>query len=211
VCFDQNSGDRFYPISENLPMEFKDPIIPVTLRPGQEKTGTVVFKLWDSVKSINLYIGYPNWTFIGESIIHDISKNSTDISNVDHPKKIGLIVHSAVQHRTLPGWNNRPGTSIAEINVSITNHQTHDIRLPRENIYILFERGNALEHGGDRTTPEIARNYLRFPLSIAAGETKTGTIVYIIYSGRKINKLVLTDSNFVIHSMVDLNDYYEYL
>lgn len=211
VCFDQNSGDRFYPVSENLPMELKDPILPATLRMGQEKKGTVVFNVWDSVKSINVYVGYPNGTFVGESVISDISQNSTDISDVVPPKKMGLIVHSAVQHRTLPGWNNQPGTSIAEINVSITNYQPHDIRLIRENIFILFERGMALEHGGDRTTPEIARNYLRFPLSIAAGDTETGTIVYIIYRGRKINQLVLTDRNFVIHSMADLNDHYHSL
>jgi hypothetical protein len=210
VCFEQNGGHRFYPVLTELPVEIKDPLIPTTLRPGQEKQGTIVFKLWDSVKSITLYVGYSNWTLLGESVISDISKNSTEISDVDYPKKRGLIVHSAANHHNLPGWNNQPGTRIAEINVSITNYQTYDIKLPRENIFIITERGETLEHGGDSAKPEVARNYIRFPLSISAGETKTGTIVFIVYSGTKTNKLVLTDSNFVINSIVDLNDYYQY-
>ena len=172
MCFDQNEAHRFYPVSTDLPMEIKDPLIPTTLHPGQEKQGTIVFRLWDSVKSINLYVGYSNWTLLGESVISDISKNSTEISDVDYLKKRGLIVHSAVQHHNLPGWNNQPGTSIAEINVSITNYQTYDIKLPRENIFIITERSRTLEKGGDRAKPEIARKLFRFPLSIAPVKQK---------------------------------------
>ena len=72
------------------------------------------------------------------------------------------------------------------------------------------ERGSTLEHGGNRVTREIARDYLRFPLVIKPGETITGPVLYVISSSTRINTLVLTDSNFVIHSFADVNNIYQY-
>jgi hypothetical protein len=95
--------------------------------------------------------------------------------------------------------------------VSITNHGTTPVLVQRENIFIQTNRGRALEHGGDRAPPELAGNFLRFPLSVAPNETKTGPVVYLVYSGTKVNTLVLTDRNFAVNSFADLNQYYVYL
>jgi len=122
---------------------------------------------------------------------------------------IELTVHSAARYRTLPGWNNREGTVIAVINVSITNDKPTVLWLPRDNLVIRTNLpGSTLEHGGDRLSPEIAGNFLRFPLTIGPGETKTGSIVYIVKSGPPVNNLVLTDQDNVIQAIVDLNRYY---
>jgi hypothetical protein len=210
-CLELDAGYPLYPKTENLPIDVKNPLIPGFLPPGQEKQGTVVFELWENVKSIVLYVKYPNanWDIVGESVVSDISNGSKNNSDFGYPKKLGLIVHSATQQHTLLGWN-PPRSSIAVINMSITNHGTTSIRVPREHIFIRSEQPDTLEHGGDRAPPEIAHNYLRFPLSIAPNETKSGSIVYLVYSGTKVNKLILTDYNFVVNSMVDLNDYYVY-
>jgi len=125
-------------------------------------------------------------------------------------KKLTLTVNSADRYKTLPGWSNQEGTAIAIINVSITNNLATDYRLSREYIPIRTERDNALEHGGDRTSPDIARNFLRFPLTIGPDETKTGSIVYIVNTGRRTNNLVLTDSDSVTISSVDLNQIFQY-
>jgi hypothetical protein len=101
------------------------------------------------------------------------------------------------------------GNKFAVINVSITNHGTADVRIRRENLFILDDRGIALEHGGERETEEVARLFLRFPLVIHPGETRTGQILYIVFPGR-LNKLILTDRNFVINSIADLNGIYRY-
>jgi hypothetical protein len=145
----------------------------------------------------------------GDTVIKNISNGSVNNTNGTSLRPVGLIVHSAAKYRTLPGWNNQEGTCIAVINVSITNYQPTLLWLPRDNLYIKTNLpGSTLEHGGDRVSPEIARNFLRFPVTIGPGETKTGSIVYIVNSGPPVNNLVLTDKNNVPQEMVDLNEYY---
>ena len=141
-----------------------------------------------------------------------IKNSSADSVNPEgtRPKKLTLTVNSADRYPTIPGFNNLEGTAVAIINVSITNNLATDYRLERENIPIRTERDNALEHGGDRVSSDIARNFLRFPLSIHPGETKTGSIVYIVNTGRRTSNLVLTDSYSVTISSVDLNQIYQY-
>ncbi len=133
------------------------------------------------------------------------------VSNPDStsPRPVGLTVHSAAKYSTLPGWNNQEGTCIAVINVSISNYKPTVLWLTRDNLVIKTNLpGSTLEHGGDRVSPDIARNFLRFPLTIGPGETKTGSIVYIVNSGPPVNNLVLTDNDKVVLAMVDLNEYY---
>jgi len=57
-------------------------------------------------------------------------------------------------------------------------------------------------------TPEMARDYLRFPIVVPAGGTTNGSVFFGVYSGTRINKIALADENLVIHSMVDLNGIY---
>jgi hypothetical protein len=147
----------------------------------------------------------------GNPDIKNTSNSSVNNTNDTSLHPVGLIVHSAAKYRTLPGWNNLEGTCIAVINISITNYKPTILWLPRDNLVIKTNLpGSTLEHGGDRVSPEIARNFLRFPLTIGPGETKTGSIVYIVNSGQPVNNLVLTDKDNVIQVMVDLNDYYNH-
>jgi hypothetical protein len=145
----------------------------------------------------------------GNPVIKNISGDSLNTTNGTSLRPVELIVHSAARYRTLPGWRNLEGTCIVEVNVSITNNKPSDLWLTRDNVYIKTNvPGHALEHGGDRASPEIARRYLRFPITIGPGETKTGSIVYIVYSGPPVNYLVLTDKDNIEQVIVDLNEYY---
>jgi hypothetical protein len=128
----------------------------------------------------------------------------------DYKKTLGMSVDSAVQMKTIPGMNLKSGAKIAIINVSITNHADSDVTIQREQLFIRTERGATLEHGGDRVTREMAASYLRFPLHIPPGGTLSGPVLYVIYSGTRVNKLVLMDNNCVFQSMVDLNTIYRY-
>jgi hypothetical protein len=145
----------------------------------------------------------------GDTVIKNISNGPLNTTHDTSLRPVGLIVHSAAKYRTLPGWKNQEGTCIAVINVSITNYKPTLLWLPRDNLVIRTNLpGSTLEHGGDRLSPEIARNFLRFPLTIGPGETKTGSIVYIVNSGPPVNNLVLTDNDNVPQVIVDLNTYY---
>jgi hypothetical protein len=158
-----------------------------------------------------LYVRDRDWTIGGELVIPEISNGSQGSSDTEYPKNLGLIVHSAVRSTTLLGMGPLvSGNKFAVINVSITNHGTADVGIRRENLFILTERDMAYEHGGERVTPDIARQYLRFPLVIPPGETRSGSILYIVFPGTRVNKLVLTDRNFVINSIADLNGIYRY-
>ena len=163
--------------------ESEDPLLPFTLAPGQEKRGTVGFPMFRGVTSMAIYLKDRNWTIYGELFIPDLSKGNQSISSVEYPKNMGMIVHSAVRSGTLLGMNLTSGNRFAVINVSITNHGTADVRIPRENLFILDDRGIALEHGGESETEEVARLFLRFPLVIHPGETRTGPILYIVFPG----------------------------
>jgi hypothetical protein len=194
----------FYKTSEN-------PLLPCTLFPGQEKRGTVIYQVLEGVDSMVLYVRDRNWTIAGELFIPDISKGSLGSSGTEYPKYLGMIVHSATQYRTLLGMGPlASGHRFAVINVSITNHGTADVGIPREHLFILTEKDMTYEHGGERETPEVARLFLRFPLVIHPGETKCGSILYIVSPTTRINKLILTDRNFVINSITDLNGIYRY-
>ena len=160
--------------------------------------------------SIALYAKYPNWTILGDVYIADISKDLTSTANSGYSKNLEMVVHSAVQKKTIPGFNLREGSKIAIVNVSITNNNPADITIYRENVFIMNERGSTLEHGGDRVTNEIARDYLRFPFIIKPGETITGPVIYVVSSGTRVNTLVVMDENYVINSVADLNTIYQY-
>ncbi|NLH25071.1 MAG: hypothetical protein GX472_01660 [Methanomicrobiales archaeon] len=200
----------FSPETGTLPEGSTNPLIPVTLDPGQEQRGTVVFQLIEKVHSGVLYVKYPDWTIAGELYIPEISNGSLPDADYDNQKTLGMRVHSAVQMKTIPGMNLRQEARIAIINVSITNYAGSDVTIQREQLFIQTEQSRTLEHGGDRVTKEMARQYLRFPLALQPGETKTGPVLYVIKSGTRTNKLVLMDSNCVIQSMVDLNPLYRY-
>jgi len=204
-------GEIFSPHTRYLQNGNEDLLLPCTLAPGQEKRGTVTYEIPGSVKSMALYAKSPNWTFLGELFIPDISNGSQSSLGAEYPKNIGMTPHSAVRSGTLLGMGPlASGNKFAVINVSITNHGTADARIKRENLFILTERGITLEHGGEREEEEVARQFLRFPLVIQPGETRTGPILYIVSPGTRVNKLVLTDRNFVINSIVDLNSIYRY-
>jgi len=199
-----------FPETEHLPEGSTNTVFPVQLSLGQETRGTVVFLLRENVRSGVLYVKYPNWTIAGEQYIPEIATGALPRSDQDYPKTLAMTVDSAVQMNTIPGMNLRPGVKIAIINVSITNHADSDVTIRREQLVILAERGVTLEHGGDRVTREMARQYLRFPLHIEPGDTLSGPVLYIIYSGTRTNKLVLMDNNCVFQSIVDLNTMYRY-
>ena len=201
---------NIYPKTDLLPEGGTNTLLPLHLALGQEARGTVVFPLLENVHSGVLYVKYPNWTIAGEQYIPEIANGALPRSDQDYPKTIGMRVDSAVQKKTIPGMNLQPGVKIAIINVSITNHAGFDVTIGREQLFLLTERGGTLEHGGDRLTREMAAQYLRFPLHIQPGETRSGSVLYIIYSGTKTNKFVLMDNNGVIQSMVDLNTLYRY-
>jgi hypothetical protein len=124
-------------------------------------------------------------------------------------KKLVIGVNSAVQNTTMPGFKPRSGNKIAVINVSITNNNQDDVSISRDQLFIQTERGKAYDHQGE-IDYVFARNYLRFPITVHAGETITGPVVYIIFGGTRTNNLVLTDENSVVISMVDLNQVYQY-
>jgi hypothetical protein len=201
---------NIYPKTEHLPEGTTNTIFPLHLAPGQEARGIVVFPLLQNVHSGALYVKYPNWTIAGEQYIPEIANGALPPSDQDYKKTLGMSVDSAVQMKTIPGMNLQPGVKIAIINVSITNHADTDATIRREQLFILTERGGTFEHGGDRLTREMAAQYLRFPLHIQPGETLSGPVLYIIYSGTRTNKLVLIDNNGIIQSMADLNTMYRY-
>ncbi len=132
------------------------------------------------------------------------------------PEKIQITVNSATLYHTLPGFTNKAGTGISVINVSIRNNLATDYRISREYLYIRSERDTALEHGGDRLPSDMKGNYLRFPITIGPGETKTGSLVYIVNYGTRVNDLVLagtnvlTEKNVTVLAKVDLNKIYSY-
>jgi hypothetical protein len=203
-------GDMYPSETRYLQNESADPLFPCTLAPGEEKRGTVAFPLYRGVKSMALYLADRDWRVYGELFIPDLSQGNQSIPGTEYPKTLGLVAYSAVQYRSLLGMTLTTGNRHAVINVSITNRGTGDMRIPREQLFILTERGMTFEHGGERTFPEIARLFLRFPLVIHPGETRNGSLLYIVFPGTRINRLVLTDRNFVIHSIVDLNGIYRY-
>ncbi|WP_321504398.1 DUF4352 domain-containing protein [uncultured Methanoregula sp.] len=135
---------------------------------------------------------------------------STNIPHITPRKKLGLTVNSAVRYQTLPGFNNKAGTGIAVINVSLTNNLATQYQLSREDIYIETEKDQTLEHGGDRLSADMASKYFHFPVRINPGETKTGSIVYIVFTGTTKNNLVLKDNNQTTMARVDLNRIYTY-
>jgi hypothetical protein len=137
-----------------------------------------------------------------------VSNSTQNVKKSDN-KNLVIVVNSAVQNKTMSGFNPRSGNKIAVINVSITNNNPADIFIGRDQLFIQTEKGNTFDQRGD-IAEEFARTYLRFPLTIHPGETKTGPVVYIIFSGTRTNNLVLTDENLVITSIVDLNQIYQY-
>jgi hypothetical protein len=203
-------GDMYPSETLYLQNESADPLFPCTLVPGQEQRGTVAFPLFRGVKSMALYLADRDWRVYGELFVPDLSQGNQSIPGTDYPKTLEMTAYSAVQYRTFFGMTLTTGNRHAVINVSITNQGTADMGIPRERLFILTERGMTFEHGGERTLPEIARLFLRFPLVIHPGETRNGSILYIVFPGTRINKLVLTDRNFVIQSIVDLNGIYRY-
>ena len=201
-------------LNPQYPQEYKvpvtDPLLNRSIAPGEEIRGEVSFYLNKNVRSMPLYVRYPNWTIVGGAYLPDISDVPQSISDREYPKNLEMIVPSAVQKATLPGFNLRPGNQIAIINVSITNHNPTDVTIQRENLLLLTERSVTLEHGGDRLNPEMARDYLRFPIHLHPGETRSGPVIFIIYSRTSTNKLALTDSHYVVNSLVDLNGIYRF-
>ena len=127
-----------------------------------------------------------------------------------NPEKLLLTVNSAVQQTNVTGFKPRPGHCILVVNISIANDQATPLVLSREDIYLLTDQGKTFEHGGNNLAPGIAQNYLRFPLTIAPRETKSGPIVFIVFCGSRVNTLMVTGSNSVNQSMVDLNDFIIY-
>jgi hypothetical protein len=154
--------------------------------------------------------GSPVTPVATRNITHEY-QNVTKIPDPSHhPEKSLLTVNSAVQQTNVTGFKPRPGRCILTINVSITHDQATPLVLSSDNIYLLTDQGKTYEHGGNNLAPGIAENYLRFPLTIAPNETKNGPIVFIVFCGSRVNNLVITDSNSVIQSMVDLNDFIVY-
>jgi hypothetical protein len=155
-----------------------------------------------------------NGSFVTPVANQNITHENQDVpktANPSHnPEKSLYTVNSAVQQTNVTGFKPRPGHCILTINVSITNNQDTPLVLSSDDIYLLTDQGKTYEHGGNNLSPGIAQNYLRFPLTIAPRETKSGPIVFIVFCGSRVNNLVITDSNSVIQSMVDLNDFIVY-
>lgn len=132
------------------------------------------------------------------------------------PEKVQIFVNSATLYHTLPGWNTKVGNGISVINVSIKNNLDSEYWISREYLFIKSERDTALEHGGDRLEPEMAKDYIRFPIKLGPGETKTGSIVYIVYYGTSVNDLILSstdvvrETNLTVLAKIDLNKIYRY-
>jgi hypothetical protein len=187
-----------------------------TIPPNEKRTGDVIFGVQSSTENFTLRFFYHKGqsNFTKELGIIPMSAGSLSPAASGNtggtPQKLKLTVNSAAQYKTFPGFTLKEGSGIAFINVSITNNLATGYLLSRENIYIDTERENTLEHGGERVSADMAARCLRFPLTIGPGETKTGDIVYIVYSGTQTNNLVLTDSNDVQMAKVDLNKIYTY-
>jgi hypothetical protein len=212
ICFegDDQNLNVVHPVTGNNEGTARNTLPQRTIAPGEKIRGTVVFELIGDVESIVLYVKTPDWIILGDAFIPDISQGTQSISDSDNPKHLGLVIHSAVQKSTMPGFNLGSGSKIAIVNVSIINHNQADVKINRENLFIQTEGGMTLEHGGERVSDEMARNYLRFPITIHPDETVTGPVIYIVKSGTRINKLVLIDNRSVINSIIDLNNFYQY-
>jgi hypothetical protein len=211
ISFQMNNEKvNFYPNTRNFQGDIRNPLLLRTLAPGEKTRGTVVFELVGDTESMVFYIKDPSWTILGEAFVPDIYNGAQSRSDREYTKNLGFIVHSAAQKNAIPGMGPFPEAKIAVVNVSIINNNPTDVTIKRENLLILTEREITLEHGGARVSDEIARDYLRFPCTIHSGETITGSVLYVVHSGTRINKIALTDNNLVINSMVDLNNIYQY-
>jgi len=213
VCFQSDGNHLFpeYPQSDYYQVKITNPLLPCTAAPGEEVRGDVYF-FWNknAVAGMPLYVRSPDWTIVGGVYIPDIAEATRTIPNGEYPKDLGLEVPSAVRKATVPGWRASPGHGIAIINVSITNHRPSDVTVQSEHLLLLTEKPITLEHGGDKLSPEMARDYLRFPFVIHANETRSGSVFFGVYSGTKVNKIALTDEKYMIQSLVDLNGIYRY-
>ena len=212
VIFEANEQGlhHIYPDPRNYEGNIKNPLPLGSLSPGEKIRGVVLFQIFDSVDSIVLYIKDPNWAILGDVFISDISDFKQVRSDKEYIKNLSLVVHSAVQKNAIQGVAADPGHKFSVINVSITNNNPTDITLQRENLVILSEKEMTLEAGGNRQPDKIARNYLRFPFTIHPGETITGPVLYGVHTGSRTNKIALSDDHFVINSMADLNNIYQY-
>ena len=212
VCIESNPTQQYpsfmAPTSEFLQEESTNAVLPCSLAPGQEQRGTVVFHLVENVESMALYVKEPDWTIVGELYIPVVANGSRSSEWSKYTKNLEMVVHSAVL-KDIPGLDLRQGRKSLVINVSITNHYPDDVIIPRETVFIITELARTFETGGDRVTEEIARHHLRFPLRIHSGETINGSILFS-YGGTRTNKFVLTDRNYVINSIVDLNVLFRY-
>lgn len=210
VSFQSDSEHLFpeYPQFEYSSVNITRPLVNRTADPGEEIRGEVYFFLNPGVDSMSLYVRYPDWTIAGGAYLPDLSNANRALSDNEYPKYLALEVPSAVRKPTIPGWRASPGHGVAIINVSITNHNHERAVIRSEHLWLLTEKPITLEHGGDKMTPEMARDYLRFPIVVPAGGTTNGSVFFGVYSGTRINKIALVDENLVIHSMVDLNGIY---
>ena len=206
ICF-QSDYEHFYPEYPQVDyhqVNITDPLLLRSVAPGEQIQGEVYFYLNKNVRSMAFYVKYPNWSVVGGTFIPDLSDVTQCIPDREYQKNIELVVHSAVQKGSLPDYHTSPGHKVAIINVSITNNNPTDIIIRSENFLLLTERHITLEHARGRA------NYLKFPFTIRPGETKSGSVLMGIYSGTRTNKIALTDKNFVIHSLIDLNGIYRY-
>lgn len=212
VSFQSDSEHLFpeYPQFEYSSVPITNPLINRSAAPGEEIQGDVYFFLNPGVHSMSLSIRYPDWTIVGGAYLPDLSNANRALSDNEYPKYLALEVPSAVRKPTIPGWRASPGHGVAIINVSITNHNHERAVIRSEHLWLLTEKPITLEHGGDKMTPEMARDYLRFPIVVPAGGTTNGSVFFGVYSGTRINKIALADENLVIHSIVDLNSIYQY-
>ncbi len=212
VSFQSDSEHLFpeYPQFEYSSVNITRPLVNRTADPGEEIRGEVYFFLNPGVDSMSLYVRYPDWTIAGGAYLPDLSNANRALSDNEYPKYLALEVPSAVRKPTIPGWRASPGHGVAIINVSITNHNHERAVIRSEHLWLLTEKPITLEHGGDKMTPEMARDYLRFPIVVPAGGTTNGSVFFGVYSGTRINKIALADENLVIHSIVDLNSIYQY-
>ncbi|HNQ26061.1 MAG: hypothetical protein BWY93_00880 [Euryarchaeota archaeon ADurb.BinA087] len=212
ISFQSDSEHLFpeYPQSEYFSVNITSPLLNRTAAPGEEIRGEVYFFLNPGVDSMSLYLRYPDWTIVGGEYLPDFSDATLTVSDTAYRKYLELEVPSAVRKATIPGWKASPGHGVAIINVSITNHNPETTTIPSEQLWLLTEKPVTLEHGGDKLAPEMARDYLRFPIVVPPGGMTNGSVFFGIYSGTRINKIALADNNLVIHSLVDLNGIYRY-
>jgi hypothetical protein len=213
VCFQSDSDHLFpeYPQSDYHQVNITNPLLPCTAAPGEEVRGDVYF-YWNkgAVPGMPLYVRTPDWTIVGGVYIPDIAEATRTIPDREYPKDLELVVPSAVRKATVPGWRSSPGHGIAIINVSITNRHPFDVTIRSEHLLLLTEKAITLEHGGDKLSPEMARDYIRFPFAVPANETRSGSVFFGVFSGTKVNKIALTDEKYMIQSLIDLNGIYQY-